>query len=88
MLWRKADQIVEPSIAFPPGYNQVGESLGTHRNSIDLNRRELLHRDLIDSAINDDQLGMGPINRALNPSDLLSRQLGINLRHTMLNRLD
>src|SRR5260370_20258465 len=79
MLGRNADLIVEPAIAFASGYNQLGESLGAHLNPVDINRRQLLHRDLVDSSINDDQLGMGVIDRTLNANDLLSRQLRIDL---------
>src|SRR5271163_940277 len=84
----QGDLILEPAMLLASGDHQLGECLGAHLNAVDLDCSELLLRDLVDSVINRDQLGVSPIDGAPKTFDLLLCQFGIDLGDAMLNGLN
>src|ERR1700747_304769 len=88
MFWCQRDMVIEPSVPIAPGYDQLGQFLGAHLNTVDLNCRELLISNVVDSPVNTYQLGMGPVDRTLEHLDLMPGQFRIDLRDPVLDRFD
>src|SRR5258708_3603085 len=68
--------------------HQFCQCLCSHGCAINLNRRKLLNRDLVNFAVNDDQFGVSAIDRALQSCNFLARQLRVDLGYAMLDGLD
>ena len=81
----EGDFIVEPAVPIPARDDQFGKFLGAHLNAVNLDCRKLLLCDLVDSAVDRNQLRMGAVNGTAQLFDLLTGQRRIDLRHLMLD---
>ena len=88
MRWRQCNLVVEPPVPIPARNDQPGKRLGSHLCTIDLDHGELVLGYLIDPSVDRHKLRVGTIDGAAKTCDLLLGQFRIDLRNSMLNRLD